>query len=93
LEEAITRKPISAKHNPWHRGGGAWNGNDIKMLLESVELIFSTFKSLPTTSSALSEELSKIEEVWDCFAKIVPLIRSAIFLEVTERLDLLAYTK
>jgi hypothetical protein len=49
-------------------GGGALNGNDIERLLESVEWIFLTLKSLTTTNSELSEELSKIEEVWDWFA-------------------------
>jgi hypothetical protein len=47
--------------------------SDIERLFESVEWIFLRFKSLPTTRSALSEELSKIEEVWDCFGSIVPL--------------------
>jgi hypothetical protein len=69
------------------------NGHDIERLLESVEWILSTLKSLPTTSSALYEKLSKIEEVWYCFARIVLLIRSTILLEVTERVDLLAYIK
>jgi hypothetical protein len=36
FEEAITGKPVSAKHNPWH--GGGLNGNDIERLLESVDM-------------------------------------------------------
>jgi hypothetical protein len=92
FEEVITNKPISAKHNPSH-GRGGLNGNDIERLLESVEWIFSTLKSFPTSSSALSKEISKIEEVWDLFARNVPLIRSTILLEVTYRVDLLAYIK
>jgi hypothetical protein len=74
FEEMITTSPISAQHNPWH--GGALNGNDIERLLESVKCIFSTLKSLTTTYGKLSKEHSEIEEVWDCFAKIVPLLRS-----------------
>jgi hypothetical protein len=54
----ITTLPIYAKHNPWH--GGALNGNDIERLLESVEWIFSTLKSLTTTDEKLSKELSEI---------------------------------
>jgi hypothetical protein len=77
----ITTSPISAQHNPWH--GGALNGNDIERILESVEWIFSTLKSLTTTDEKLSKELSEIEEVWDCFAKIVPLLRSTRLLEMT----------
>jgi hypothetical protein len=69
----ITRSPIYAHHNPWH--DGALNVNDIKRLLESLEWVFSTLKSLTTTDEKLSKELSEIEEVWDCFAKIVPLLR------------------
>jgi hypothetical protein len=56
FEEMIT--PISAQHNPWH--GGALNGNDIERLLESVEWVFSTLKSLTTTYEKLSKELSEI---------------------------------
>jgi hypothetical protein len=65
FEEMITTSPIYAQHNPWH--GGALNGNDIERLLEYVEWIFSTLKSLTTTDEKLSKELSEIEEVWDCF--------------------------
>jgi hypothetical protein len=68
FEEMITTSPISAQHNPWH--GGALNGNDIERLLESVEWVFSTLKALTTTDERISKELSVIEEVWDCFAKI-----------------------
>jgi hypothetical protein len=67
FEEMITTSPISAQHNPWH--GGAFNGND-------VERVFSTFKSLTTTDEKLSKELSEIEEVWDFFEKIFPLLHS-----------------
>jgi hypothetical protein len=52
---------------------------------------FSTFKSLTTTDEKLCKELSEIEEVWDCCAKIVPLLRSTRLLEVTERADLMTY--
>jgi hypothetical protein len=47
FEEVINTSQISAQHNPWH--GGALNDNDIERLLESVEWIFSTLKSLTTT--------------------------------------------
>jgi hypothetical protein len=85
----ITTSPISAQHNPWH--GGALNGNDIERLLESVEWGFSTLKYLTTTDEKLSKELSEIEEAWDCFAKIIPILRSTRLLEMTERADLIAY--
>jgi hypothetical protein len=89
LEEIITTSPISAQHNPLH--GGALNGNDIERLLESVEWVFSTLKSLTTIDENLSKELSEIEEVWDCFAKSFPLLRSTRLLEITERADLITY--
>jgi hypothetical protein len=89
FEEMITTSPISAQHNPWH--GGALNRNDIEKLLESVEWIFSTLKSLTTTDEKLSKELSEIEQVWDCFANIVPLLRSTRLLHMTERSDIIAY--
>jgi hypothetical protein len=54
----------------------ALNANDIERLLEYVEWVFSTLKLLTTTDEKLSKELSEIEEVRDCFAKIVPLLRS-----------------
>jgi hypothetical protein len=85
----ITTSQISAQHNPWH--GGALNGNDIYRLLESVEWVYSTLKSLTTTDEKLSKELSEIEEVWNCFAKIVPLLRSTRLLKMMERTDLNAY--
>jgi DNA-directed RNA polymerase subunit H (RpoH/RPB5) len=56
-----------------------------------VEWVFSTLKSLTTTDENLSKELSKIEEVWDCFAKIVHLFRSTRLLETTEHADLIAF--
>jgi hypothetical protein len=89
FEDIITTSPISAQHNPWH--GGALNGNDIERLLESVEWVLSTLKSLTTTDEKLSKELSEIEKVWDCFAKIVPLLRSTRLLEMMECADLIAY--
>jgi hypothetical protein len=52
---------------------------------------FSTLKSLTTTYEKLCKELSEIEEVWDCITKIFPLLCSTIFMEVTERADLMAY--
>jgi hypothetical protein len=58
FEEIITTSPISAQHNPWH--GVALNGNDIERLLESVEWVFSTLKSLTTTDEKLSKEISEI---------------------------------
>jgi hypothetical protein len=42
FEEMITTSPISAQQNPWH--GGALNGNDIEILFESVDWVFSTLK-------------------------------------------------
>jgi hypothetical protein len=89
FEEMITTSPMYAQHNPCH--GGALNGNYIERLLESKEWVFSTLKSLTTTDEKLSKELSEIEEVWDCFAKIVPLLRSTRLLKMTERVDLIAY--
>jgi hypothetical protein len=89
FEEMITTSPISAQHNPWH--GGPLNGNDIEILLESVEWIFSTLKSLATTDGKISKELSEIEEVWEWFATIVPLLRSTILLQLVECSDLIAY--
>jgi hypothetical protein len=62
FEEMITTSPVLAQHNPCH--GGALNGNDIERILESVEWIFSTLKSLITTDEKLCKELSEIEEVW-----------------------------
>jgi hypothetical protein len=58
FDEMITTNPISAQHNPWH--GGSLNGNDIERVLESVEWVFSTLKSLTTTDEKLSKELSEI---------------------------------
>jgi hypothetical protein len=81
--------PISAQRNPWH--GGALNGNDIERLLESIEWIFSTLKSLTTTDGKLSKELFEIEEVWDCFENIDPLLRSTRLLIMTDRPDIIAY--
>jgi hypothetical protein len=89
FEDIITTSPISAQYNPWH--GGALNGNDIERLLESVEWVLSTLKSLKTADEKLSKELSEIEEVWDCFAKIVPLLRSTRLLEMMECAYLIAY--
>jgi hypothetical protein len=89
FEEMITTSPISAQHNPLH--GGALNGNGIERLLESVEWVFSTLKSLTTTDEKLSKELSEIEQVWDFFAKIVPLLRSTRLLEITKRADMITY--
>jgi hypothetical protein len=66
-------------------------GNDIERLLEYVEWVFSTLKSLTTTDEKLSKELYEIKEVWDCFAKIVPLLHSTRTLEMTERADMIAY--
>jgi hypothetical protein len=85
----ITTSPISAQYNPWH--GGDLNGNDIERLLEYLEWIFSTLKLLTTIDEKLSKELSEIEEVWYCFAKIVHLLRSIILLEIMERADLITY--
>jgi hypothetical protein len=85
----ITTIPITAQHNPWH--GGALNGNDIERLLEYVEWVFSTLKSITITDEKLSKELSEIEEVWDCFANIFSLLRSTIMLEMTEHADLISY--
>jgi hypothetical protein len=56
--EMINTRTISAQHNPWH--GGALNGNDIDILLESVEWVFSTLKLLTTTDEKLSKGLSEI---------------------------------
>jgi hypothetical protein len=56
-----------------------------------VEWVFSTLKSLTTTDEKLSKELSEIEEVWNCFAKIVPLLHSTRLLEMMERADLITY--
>jgi hypothetical protein len=89
FEEMITTSPISAQHTPWH--GETLTGNEIERLLEYVEWVFSTLKSLTTTDENLSKELSEKEEVWDCFAKMVPLLRSTIFLEITERTYLTTY--
>jgi hypothetical protein len=50
FEEMLTTSPISAQHNPWY--GGSLNGNDIERLLESVEWVFSTLKSLTTTDES-----------------------------------------
>jgi hypothetical protein len=44
-----------------------------------------------STDENLSKELSEIEEVWDCFAKIVPLLHSTRLLEIPEFADLIAY--
>jgi hypothetical protein len=46
---------------------------------------------LTTTDEKLSKELSEIKEVWDFFAKLVPLLRSTRLLEITERADLITY--
>jgi hypothetical protein len=85
----ITTSPISDQYHPWH--GGALNDNDIEILLESVEWVFSTLKSLTTTDENISKELSEIKEVWDCFENIVPLLRSTRLLEMKEREDLIAF--
>jgi hypothetical protein len=87
FEEIITTSPISAHHNLWH--GVALNGNAIERLLEYVEWVFSTSKSFTITDEKLSKELSEIEEVWDCLAKIVPLLSSTRLLEMMERADLI----
>jgi hypothetical protein len=89
FEEMIATSPISAHHNPWH--GGTLNGNDIERLLESMEWGFPTLKSLTTTDEKISKELSEIEEVWDFFANIVPLLHSTRLIEITERADLISY--
>jgi hypothetical protein len=89
FEETIATSPIFAQNNPWH--GGSLNINDIERLLEYVQWVFSTLKSLTTTDEKLSKELSEIEEVWDCFAKIFPLLLSTRLLEMGERVDLIAY--
>jgi hypothetical protein len=72
FKDMITTSPISSQHNPWH----TLNGNAIERLLESVEWVFSTLKSLTTTDEKLSKELSDIKEVWDCFANIVTILCS-----------------
>jgi hypothetical protein len=56
-----------------------------------MEWVLSTFKSLTTTDENLSKELYEIEEVWDCFAKIVPLLCSTRLLEMTNRAYLITY--
>jgi hypothetical protein len=89
FEETIATSPISAHNNP--RYGGALNGNDIERLSESLEWIFSTLKSLTTTDEKLSKELSEIEEVWDCFAKIFTLLRLTRLLQMMESSDMIAY--
>jgi hypothetical protein len=89
FEEMINTRPMSAQQNPWH--GAALNGNDMERLLEYVEWFFSTLKLLTTTDEKLSKQFSEIEDVWDCFAKICPLLRSTILLEITERADLITY--
>jgi hypothetical protein len=91
FEEMITTLPISAQHNPWH--GGSLNGNDIEIILEYVEWVFSTLKSLTTTDETLSKELSEIEEVWDCFSTSVPILRSTRLLNITESVDMNTYIK
>jgi hypothetical protein len=89
FEEIITTRPISAQHNPWN--GGTLNGNNIERFLESVEWFFSTLKSLTTTDEKFLKDISEIEEVWDCFTNIFPLLRSTRLLEITERADLITY--
>jgi hypothetical protein len=56
-----------------------------------VEWFFSTLKSLIKTDEKLSKELSEIEEVWDFFVNIFPLLHSTRLLEMMERADLIAY--
>jgi hypothetical protein len=56
-----------------------------------VEWAFSTFKSLTTTDERFSKELSEMKEVWDCLAKVFPLLRSTRLLKITERADLITY--
>jgi hypothetical protein len=48
-------------------------------------------KSLTTTDKKLSKGLSEIEEVWDLFAKIFPLLLSTRLMEVMERANLMTY--
>jgi hypothetical protein len=74
FEEMITTSPILAQQNTCH--SGALNGNGIERLLESVEWVFSTLKLLTTTDEKLSKGLSEIDEMWDWFAKMFPLLRS-----------------
>jgi hypothetical protein len=59
--------------------------------LEYVEWVFLTLKLFTTTGEKLLKELYEYEEVWYCFAKIFPLLRSTRLLEMTERADMITY--
>jgi hypothetical protein len=58
FEDMITRSLISAQHSQCH--GGALNGNDIERLLEYMEWVLSTLKSLTTRDENMCKELSEI---------------------------------